>query len=203
MNIDKKNHIKVATYQRAKANHYCNGDSFFYSETDKNFICALADGLGSGKLAKESSQAVVDVIEENPDATPEQIIDFCNSVLTSKRGVVIGILKIDYDAEMYSFLSIGNIGLMVVDEHGKRKRLIPKSGFLAGYRRTFKIEHGKLGDKMNFILFSDGVLEKELAKSYILGEDVDRIIAYYKELDSENRKDDTTLIAARYDYNLK
>lgn len=202
MKIDKKQQVKVATYQRPKANHYCNGDSYFYKETDTGFICALADGLGSGQLANESSQAVINAIKENPNATPEQIVEDCNSALFNKRGVVIGILKIDYTTMMYSFLSIGNIGMMTVNQNGERKRFIPKSGFLAGYRTTFKVEHAKVGDKMNFVLFSDGVLEKELIESYILGEDVSRIVSYYQELDLDYRIDDTTLIAVRYDSEL-
>lgn len=201
MSTEHKKYVKVATYQRSKGNNAHNGDSYFYQEYDNRFVCAIADGLGSGQLAKESSQAVIDVIEQYPNATPDELVRLCNQTLTGKRGVVLGILELDYISNTYAFWSIGNIEMIVVNKAGEKKRLIPKSGYLAGYKCTFKIERGTLNNIRNFVMFSDGVLERELTKSYILDEDVSRIVSYYEELNKDGRKDDTTLIAIRYDEN--
>src|SRR5699024_11347705 len=97
--------------------------------------------------------------------------------------------------------AIGNSEKIVVIKLGNKKRLIPKSFYLADYKSTFKIEYGTLDNIRNFVMFSDGVLERELTKSYILDEDVSRIVSYYEELNKDGRKDDTTLIAIRYDEN--
>src|SRR5699024_10385072 len=64
--------VQVAVYQKAKSNNYYCGDSYFYTETENEFVCALADGLGSGEFAKESSQAVIDIIRNNINANVEQ-----------------------------------------------------------------------------------------------------------------------------------
>ncbi|SDK31350.1 SpoIIE family protein phosphatase [Sediminibacillus albus] len=193
--------MRVAVYQEAKKGNYYCGDSYYYQETDNEFICALADGLGSGEHAKESSQAVMDVVEENIHADVEQLIKICNERLVGKRGVVLGVLKINFLNDSYSFSSIGNIGIMTITDDQEKKRSIPNSGYLGGYRRPFKVFEGKMDPGMIFIMFSDGVNAMDLSAKYFLGKDVDRITETYSSLVGENKNDDTTLIAMKYSRN--
>ncbi|WP_404456657.1 protein phosphatase 2C domain-containing protein [Virgibacillus necropolis] len=190
--------VEVDAYQKAKKGNFYCGDSYFYTETENEFICALADGLGSGEFARESSQVVVEIIGENIHASIEQIIKRCNEKLTGKRGVVLGILKIDFKMKSYSFSSIGNIGVMTIMQDGRKKRNIPNAGYLAGYHRKFKVETGNLDQTMNFIMFSDGVSDTELAQRYFLNKNVNEIIAAYEYKNGQTKDDDTTLIAMRY-----
>src|SRR5690625_5825620 len=87
--------VDVSVYQKVKQGNSECGDSYFYHQDDDYFVCALADGLGSGELARESSRAVVDVIESNPLMSITEIIKRSNEALFGKRGVVLGVLKID------------------------------------------------------------------------------------------------------------
>lgn len=190
--------ILVSVFQRPKkGNAYC-GDSYFYAETDNHFICALADGLGSGEYAMESSQAVIDIIKDNNHVSVEELVKKSNETLQGKRGVVLGILKINFSAEVYSFSSIGNIGIMTVAEDEKRTRNIPNSGYLAGYKRQIKVVNYKLQKNMIFIMFSDGVLDKELSQRLFMNKDVESITTSYEQTTEKVRHDDTTLIAMRY-----
>ncbi|WP_077702495.1 SpoIIE family protein phosphatase [Virgibacillus dokdonensis] len=190
--------VKVSVFQQAKTGNYYCGDSFFYEETNREFVCAIADGLGSGEIAKESSQVVIDIIQNNIHASIESIIKECNQQLQGKRGVVIGILKLDFQAEMYSFSSIGNIGVLTITDHQHKKRNIPNAGYLAGFHRPFKIVREKLLPDMVFIMFSDGVTDRDLSQKYLLTKNVQEITETFKCLASENRSDDTTLIAMHY-----
>lgn len=190
--------VDVAVYQKAKADNYCCGDSYFYNETDHEFVCAIADGLGSGEYAKESSQIVINIIKKNSGATVEKLVKECNKQLVGKRGVVIGILKLDYLNKMYTFSSIGNIGMLTISKDQKKKRIIPNSGYLAGYKRSFKVIQERLESNMNFFMFSDGVEEGELAKGYFMNKDVHAVTRTYEYMSDNVRKDDTTLIAMRY-----
>lgn len=190
--------VDVSVYQEPKKGNYACGDSYFYTETDDEFVCALADGLGSGAAAKESSQAVINIIKSNIYATVEQLVRDCNKVLTGKRGVVIGILKLNFKVSTYSFSSIGNIGVMTVTKD-KKKRNIPNAGYLAGYQRPFKVIQEKLESGMNFIMFSDGVVDKELSQPYFTNKDVRSITQMYEHTIDEIRHDDTTLISMRYE----
>ncbi|MGP4107474.1 SpoIIE family protein phosphatase [Virgibacillus sp. L01] len=196
----KENNVEVAIFQKAKKGQYYCGDSYFYTETENEFICALADGLGSGEFAKESSQIVIDIIKDNVHTTVEQLIKKSNQQLTGKRGAVIGILKMDFHSRLYSFSSIGNIGLLTITENGKKKRNIPNAGYLAGYHRPFKVVTDRLDPEMNLIMFSDGVSDNDLSQRFLLNKDVNQVTnAYANHVNGEVRKDDTTLIAIRYE----
>lgn len=191
--------VHVSVFQKAKKGNAFCGDSYFYIETDHHFICALADGLGSGEYARESSQAVINIIKENNHVNVEELVQKANQILSGKRGVVLGILKIDFNAEVYSFSSIGNIGIMTVTKDRKRVRNIPNSGYLAGYKRSIKVVNYKLKKGTNFIMFSDGVKDKELSQCFFINTSVDSITRTYEQTTDKNRQDDTTLIAMRYE----
>lgn len=193
------NHVKVAVYQKPKKGNYYCGDSYVYMETDNEFICAIADGLGSGEFALESSRITIDIIKSHVDASIETLVEKCNKALLGKRGVVLGILKLHFPTQTYSFSSIGNIGVMTVTDDKKKKRNIPSGGYLGGYKRPFKVVREKLLPNMNFILFSDGVTDAELSKPLFLNLNVNAIIDSFEKKCSSEREDDTTLIAIRYE----
>ncbi|GGF33112.1 phosphoserine phosphatase RsbX [Halobacillus andaensis] len=190
--------VAVSIYQKAKKGNYYCGDSYYYKETDKEFVCALADGLGSGELARDSSQAVMDVIEKYPDLSIESIIKKCNDALLGKRGVVLGILKIDFHQNTYSYSSIGNIGVITIDREGHRSRNIPLAGYLAGYPRKLRVSRGKAEEGMVFLMFSDGVQDRKLSAKHTSTRNVKLITEQYKEFYGHSRDDDTTLIALKY-----
>ncbi|MDL4839052.1 PP2C family serine/threonine-protein phosphatase [Aquibacillus rhizosphaerae] len=190
--------MDVSVYQKPKKGNYYCGDSYFFRETENDFICALADGLGSGEYAKESSQAVIEIIEDNIHSTVEHIIKQCNKSLIGKRGVVLGVLKINFASEYYTFSSIGNIGVMTLFSKNEKKRNIPNAGYLGGYPRPVKVSREKLVQDMVFIMFSDGVNPKDLSKNYFFGKDVEKITETFSSYIGPNENDDTTLIAMKY-----
>ncbi|WP_047981054.1 protein phosphatase 2C domain-containing protein [Ornithinibacillus contaminans] len=193
------NRVKVAVFQEAKEGNAQCGDSYFYHETENEFVCALADGLGSGEFAKESSDIVIRIIKENIDASVEELVVKCNEQLIGKRGAVLAIFKIDFTTHYYSISSIGNIGVMTITGNRERKRNIPNAGYLAGYLRKFKVIQERLTDEMNIIMYTDGVTNQDLVQNYFYDKEVDRITKSFALRSNRPRKDDTTLIAIRYD----
>ncbi len=191
--------VNLSVFQKAKKGNYHCGDSYFYIETEDGFLCALADGLGSGELAKESADAVMKVIQWNPDLGIEALVKKCNQALVGKRGVVLGILRIDFHTGTYSYSSIGNIGVITIDADGKRSRNIPLAGYLAGYPRTLRVARGKAEKGMFFLMFSDGVNDRRLSSELTRTRSVEQITHRYQELYGQFREDDTTLIVMEYD----
>lgn len=191
-------HMQLSVYQKAKKGNYYCGDSYYFKETEDEFICALADGLGSGEEAKESSQAVMDIIEDNDYATVEQLIKLCNKELIGKRGVVLGVLKINFSKRTYTFSSIGNIGIMTISADSVKKRNIPQNGYLGSYPRKLKVVHETFLEDMVFVMFSDGVTSKDLSYKFFLEKDVTKITELFSHSLDPNRHDDTTLIVMRY-----
>ncbi|MFD1067137.1 SpoIIE family protein phosphatase [Oceanobacillus locisalsi] len=191
-------YVDVSVYQKSKkGNHFC-GDSYFFIEEDQLFLGVLADGLGSGENAKESSQAVIDIVKQYKHQTVKEIIDLCNKQLVGMRGAVMGILKIDFIDQTYTFSSIGNIGIIILEQGCKKKRNIPSSGYLGSRYRGVKVMTEKLSDGTNFIVFSDGVKDKELSAYYFTDYNVERITDLYAQNIDNTRQDDTTLMAIRY-----
>ncbi len=194
-----KQRVEVSVYQQAKKGNYYCGDSYFYEENENEFICAIADGLGSGEFANESSQIVIDIIESRKDEPVEHLMKQCNRELTGKRGVVLGVLKINFETKQYSFSSIGNIGLMTVSSSFIKKRNIPLSGYLGGFSRNIKVLKEPLSKDLMFIMFSDGVSSKTLSNKYFMNSDVNVITDTFASLlEKSIDDDDITLVVMKY-----
>ncbi|PXW89152.1 negative regulator of sigma-B (phosphoserine phosphatase) [Streptohalobacillus salinus] len=191
-------HVDVAVFQKSKQGNYYCGDSYFYVESEAGFLAVVADGLGSGQVAKESSQAVIDVVKLNPDVQTDQLMRLCNKALVGKRGVVLGVLRLRYDERVYRYSSIGNIGLMTISKDTLKKRNIPISGYLGVFPRKVKEITEPLEEGMIFALFSDGVHARELSHVLFQMRDVYEITETFKELMANDRDDDTTLVVVKY-----
>ena len=191
-------HVHISVYQKEKAGNYYCGDSYYYTETADGFLCVVADGLGSGEVAKESSQAVIDTIKEHPHASGDVLVKLLNQALIGKRGVVLGILRLNYHEKMYSYTSIGNIGLMTIDQATLKKRNIPIPGYLGVYPRKMKEVRDTLEEGTLFAVFSDGVHAKELSHVLFQSDDVHDITDQFHDTMIDKRDDDTTLLVLRY-----
>ncbi|MDX8046301.1 protein phosphatase 2C domain-containing protein [Gracilibacillus sp. S3-1-1] len=196
--MQRREHMKVSVFQKAKKGNYYCGDSYFYHESDGKYICALADGLGSGELARESSQIVMDVIREYRNESVKTIMKKSSEKLMGKRGVVLGILRINFMTKQYTYSSIGNIGLMTINAQSTKKRNIPLAGYLSSYEKPFKEMTGELEPDMIFIMFSDGVQAREVSNPYFHHREVEHITDTFAYLNQQPLEDDTTLIAMKY-----
>ncbi|MFC5465540.1 hypothetical protein [Lederbergia graminis] len=110
--------IQAHAFQTAKNDNIFCGDSFYVSVEEDYFIGVLADGLGSGELAYESSQAVVSIVKSNPEADVDTLMHYANEVLIRKRGAAVAILKVDFKKrrmnivvlEIYASMCILHLG---------------------------------------------------------------------------------------------
>ncbi|MGP4074037.1 SpoIIE family protein phosphatase [Piscibacillus sp. B03] len=198
--IENFDRMEVATFNEAKKGNYYSGDSFYYIEFDDFFIAVLADGLGSGELAKASSEKVITVVRENASDSLDDLLRKCNEVFFNNelRGCVIGLLKVDYNKETYSYVSFGNIGIIIVDDQGQKKRNIPVSGYLSGIPIRTKVHSGKLKPNTVFFMFSDGVNERQLTNEFYKHQSMSLTIEWYSIQQKLSLDDDTTLIAMKY-----
>jgi phosphoserine phosphatase RsbX len=147
----------VSSYQKPKKGNDLCGDSFYVKETDKYLVCAVADGLGSGKMAKEASGAATDIIDQNHHETVEQLMHLCNDGLRHTRGAVIAIVKVDYKNQTATYSGVGNIRFMVSAERQRAVHPLPKVGFLVGKPERFKVQDFRFERELTFMLYSDGM----------------------------------------------
>ncbi|WP_411954731.1 PP2C family serine/threonine-protein phosphatase [Alkalibacillus sp. S2W] len=198
--IEKRDRMEVATFQKPKKGNYHSGDSFFYHETEDGFFCALSDGLGSGEVAKESADAVIEVIKDHHDEPLEQIIEKANHVLFGQelRGCVLGLLKINYHENTFSYALVGNISVFMVNAEGKKQRNIPVPGYLSGVDAPVHVHTKPLEPGALFFMFSDGVNEQQLTKEFYNQNSMDLTVEWFNLQQDDYMEDDTTLIAMKY-----
>jgi phosphoserine phosphatase RsbX len=157
MNISENEKMKVIAYQSSKnGNDFC-GDSYFYTLTEDFFICVLADGLGSGEFAYQSSQAVVSVVKQYQDEELDQIMKRCNEVLLEKRGAAVSIIKFRFSTKDFIYSGVGNIRFFLYSPEGQLTYPISVTGYLSGRPQNYHTQHFKYEPNSKFILHTDGL----------------------------------------------
>jgi phosphoserine phosphatase RsbX len=145
---------------------YC-GDDYFFINTKEYFLCVLADGLGSGKFAYESSSAVTAIVKDNHHHGVQTLMGLSNNVLVNKRGAAVSVLKLYYDTQEFVYSSVGNIRFFLYNT-GSDKLIypLPVTGYLSGRSQKYQTQRFKYEPYAKFILHSDG-LQLQGAKSIL------------------------------------
>ncbi|RFU67377.1 phosphoserine phosphatase [Peribacillus saganii] len=186
--------IEVIASQSSKDDMpYC-GDGYYFISTNEYFLCILADGLGSGKHAYESSHAVTEIVKDHHMESVEVLMEICNGVLVNKRGAAVSILKVYYDTKQFVYSSVGNIRFFLYNPvSDKLVYPLPVTGYLSGRMQKYHTQRFDYEPNAKFILHSDGLQlqgAKSALKSYHYLEQNVRMIMERDMVKS----DDTTLI---------
>lgn len=189
-------HIKALAYQIQKEGNSCNGDSFFIKATEDYFICAVADGLGSGPDAYASSHAIREVVEKHHDDEVEGLLEDCNQVLKEKRGAAVSILKVNFSQAEFTYSSVGNICFVVYCPSGRVIYPLPVTGYLSGRPQKYRSETFSYEKGAKFILHTDGLAIPAIKP---LLSDFSTIEAIAAHLDQyiKSRHDDLTYIVGQ------
>ncbi|NGP46242.1 SpoIIE family protein phosphatase [Bacillaceae bacterium SIJ1] len=192
------NHMEVYAFQKAKHNDQFCGDSYFFTETDEYFLCALADGLGSGKEAHESSMvAIAEIKAHYEQDSLEGLVRRANEAMKQMRGAVLTIFKMDFVREELTCISVGNIRLFVHSSTGKLTYPLPQSGYLSGRHCPLKIQTFPCEKESSFLIHSDGL---DLRSPRQIGWRTPSIEEAYRLLlasISEDPPDDVTFLLGR------
>ncbi|RXJ01958.1 hypothetical protein DS745_09000 [Anaerobacillus alkaliphilus] len=189
------NNVKLGVFQLAKNDSSLNGDAYFCTESNDYFICAVADGLGSGLYAYEASKVVMDYIRKNHHEQLPYLMENCNRLVVNKRGVVLSILKVDYINKEVLYSNTGNITCSFYSPDGLLTRTIPKRGFLSGRKTSYPIQRLPYKPGLRFIMYTDGVVlksswQRAIAKESCVGE----VISIVKKLVPQHEDDLTFLV---------
>ncbi|WP_052343859.1 SpoIIE family protein phosphatase [Bacillus massiliigorillae] len=171
--------VELIVKQIAKGNnHYC-GDAYFYTTTEEYFICVLADGLGSGEFAYESSTAITEIVESNHQLAIEDLLAKCNEALVKKRGAAVAIFKVIFKERQFQYISVGNIRFFLYKPISQKLIYpLPTNGYLCGRLNKFHKHTYSYEPLSRFMFFSDGLelkgttsyMKKEVALSLIIEE---------------------------------
>lgn len=185
--------IELIASQSSKDGKLLCGDDYFFDVTEDYFICVLADGLGSGEFAHESSRAVTDIVRQYHHEDVTEIMERCNQVLVNKRGAAVAIFKVDFAHHSFEYSCVGNIRFYLYPPKGKLVYPLPVTGYLSGRKQKYNTQKYDYEPKSKFFIHSDG-FEMKGTKDFLRY--YTSLEAVAKELEKQNSaaSDDVTFI---------
>ncbi|WP_456276977.1 PP2C family serine/threonine-protein phosphatase [Bacillus sp. AK128] len=189
------NHLEILTYQASKKGKDCCGDSYVIITEPDYAVLALADGLGSGVQAKESSNIVIEIIKQYHHEDIHSLINRCNQSLKSKRGAALTIVKFHHQLNEVVYAGVGNIKFILLSPNGKSTYPLPKMGFLSGKPIPIQIQRFSYETNSLFMMSSDGIKminSKDLLGFYHTLSDL-----IYCVEEENDRADDATLLVGK------
>ncbi|ANU26411.1 PP2C family serine/threonine-protein phosphatase [Planococcus versutus] len=150
--------INALIFNEAKKGNYESGDSYHTVLTDDYFICSVADGLGSGPVARESSQVIPQILREFHHETIDQLMYRFNAGMPQKRGAAVAIFKVDFNKKTLEYSCVGNIRFYLY-----RKEIdeiiypLPVMGYLSGRPQKLRTQLYTYVENDLFLIHSDGV----------------------------------------------
>ncbi|SDH80842.1 negative regulator of sigma-B (phosphoserine phosphatase) [Alteribacillus persepolensis] len=195
--IENPTHAKVdvAAFQKRKKGNYQCGDAYVTVETDDYFVCALADGLGSGEMAYRSSKKTMDIVQQYHGDSVPRLLEKCNRALLRERGVVITILKVYFAANEMVYGNIGNIATYFITSSGEASRPIPAPGYMAGRKFQYRLDYFPVQKGFQFLLHSDGITMTSSDQQWLKYSPSPERSVEQLSKKAQNEDDDTTIIA--------
>ncbi|MBC1520262.1 SpoIIE family protein phosphatase [Listeria aquatica] len=162
-----KTNVELFTFQRSKDLQQYSGDMYFFTELPNNeFLCVLADGLGSGIEAHRSAKAVIDAVKEDPAEELDSLMDKCNQAVSGLRGAAVAMIRVNFVTHTLTYTGTGNIRFYFMEASGKMSFPLSTMGFLSGRKQLFKLKQFQYKPGSKFLIHSDG-LKLRKVKSYL------------------------------------
>jgi negative regulator of sigma-B (phosphoserine phosphatase) len=193
---ESNNFVHTLAYQLPKEGKVCCGDSFYLKSTEDYFICVLADGLGSGERANESSSAISSLVEQMHGENVDLLMDLCNREMKDKRGATASILKIDYENRQFTYSSVGNIRFILCAPSGTFIYPLPILGYLSGKPQKYRTHTYSYEKGSKFIIHSDGLVIPGIKAVLNMGQSVEDL-SRHLETYTKSRNDDLTYIVGQ------
>ncbi|WP_018924813.1 SpoIIE family protein phosphatase [Salsuginibacillus kocurii] len=196
MKLEHKAHtnVDVTAYQQKKNGNERCGDAYITIETDQYFLCALADGLGSGAEAHRSAQLAMNVITEAHDQSVSQLLDQCNQVLFQERGVVLTMLKVDFATQEIMYGNIGNVECILMLDNDQIVRPVPAPGYLSSRKYKYRLERFQYGENVRFLLYSDGTVFSPECKNMMSAAKSPECVVNRLAEAAQSANDDVTIV---------
>lgn len=186
-------HVEMYVYQEAKQGNIESGDAYFLHAEEDYFIFAIADGLGSGPVARQSAEIVPTVLREHHDESIDELLSRCNEYMFRKRGAAVAIVKVDFIKKTVQYSCVGNVRFYMLQGGKKMLYPLPVMGYLSGKPQKLNTQEYPYHPGDLFFLHSDGVELKSPTAS--LKESSGPYNLYQNVVSTIESGDDATFIA--------
>ena len=102
-----------AVYQEPIQGENCCGDAYLVHQDIDTGIVALIDGLGHGIEAAYAANRAVELLAQNKNLNGISSIKLLHKQLRSTRGIVLGLIIINFSANQLNYWGIGNIQVQI------------------------------------------------------------------------------------------
>ena len=136
------------------------GDGFILLRDGDRVVFALADGAGSGPIAKAASDACLDEVGKTGLADLHVLFERCHRRLIGSRGAALALAIIDLAEGRLDWAALGDIDGAVFPELGSERPLISaiqRGGTLGHGMPDIHPQHHDLGPGQMVALSTDGV----------------------------------------------
>lgn len=187
-------HVEAYIFQQSKKGNRDSGDTYYIHSEEDYFICAIADGLGSGPVAKESADVIPQVMEMYHHESPDDLLLRFNKQMMHKRGAAVGIVKVYFAQQTLEYSCVGNVRLYILQANGQMLYPLPVMGYLSGRPQSPRTQRYPYTKNDRFFLHSDGVNLRS-PKKYL--QENSTPYQLYKKIETTiGENDDATFIAA-------
>ena len=189
----KNEYVEAYVYNAAKHGNKESGDTFYIHSEEDYFICAIADGLGNGVVARQSAEIIPEVLAQYHDESLDELLNRCNDYMVQKRGAAVAIVRVNYEEGTIEYSCVGNVRMYIL--HGCEKMIypLPVIGFLSGRPQTMNTQKYKYDVGDMFFLHSDGIVLKSPKASMKQSRNAFDLYNIVKE--TADSGDDATFIA--------
>ncbi|ARK21384.1 phosphoserine phosphatase [Sporosarcina sp. P26b] len=194
METFENDYVEAYIYQQSKKGNKDSGDAYYIHSEEDYFICAIADGLGSGTEAKESAEIIPQVLKLYHHESPDDLLHRCNKKMLHKRGAAVGIVKVYFEQQTLEYSCVGNIRIYILQSSGQMIYPLPVMGYLSGRPQSPRTQRYPYNKNDRFFLHSDGVNLRS-PKKY-LQENSTPYQLYKKVEGTIEDNDDATFISA-------
>lgn len=188
----KNKYVEAYVYNAAKQGNIESGDTYFIHSEEDYFICAIADGLGNGMVARQSAEVIPKILGQYHHEPLDDLMNRCNELMIQKRGAAVAIVRVNFDEGTIEYNCVGNVRLYIL--HGREQMIypLPVSGFLSGRPQKMNSQKYKYSIGDLFFLHSDGVLLK--SPKATMKNSLNAFELYNLVKDSATAGDDATFI---------
>jgi negative regulator of sigma-B (phosphoserine phosphatase) len=157
----------AATSRPRPGENICGDRSIALDVNGTGALIGVVDGIGHGAEAAEAANFCVDVLGDARAEPLDILFQHCHRALSSTRGVVMTLARIDFRMDTLSWIGVGNVATDLVAKHpaGVEVRSSARlAGGIVGYRlpevlapQNVPIRPGDL-----IVFASDGIADNHL-----------------------------------------
>jgi negative regulator of sigma-B (phosphoserine phosphatase) len=136
-----------------------SGDVAVFAPTAAGGLVCLIDGLGHGPEAADAAERCAEVVRENAEAPPADLLELCHQALLDSRGVVMTTAWFDLERLLLSWAGVGNVDARLVRSGPEpREDVALVFGGVLGYRMPkVRVASMPLGRGDLLVMITDGI----------------------------------------------